>query len=144
MNVTLASLVEWVLTASIMGSVLVLIIFATKKLLRNKLSPKWTYLLWMLLILRLLLPWTPESTVSVFNLISVDRLPAFEAEQQEAKQASSSASPVLTMPTAPSNEPSLQAAPQPTEASRLPAANYTSSQQGAPGTMSVMDFLSFI
>ncbi|GIP14772.1 hypothetical protein J40TS1_04140 [Paenibacillus montaniterrae] len=145
MNFMLASLFEWVFTASIMGSVLVLIIFATKKVLQNRLSPKWTYLLWMLLVLRLLLPWTPESSVSVFNLISVDRLPAFEAEQQqEAKQASSSASPVLTMPAAPSNEPTLQVAPQPTEASRLTSADYTGSQQGGISSISLMDVLPYI
>ncbi|MBP1989998.1 beta-lactamase regulating signal transducer with metallopeptidase domain [Paenibacillus eucommiae] len=36
--------------------------------MKHKLKPKWHYMLWLLLILRLILPWTPESSFSVFNL----------------------------------------------------------------------------
>ncbi|MCR8644007.1 M48 family metalloprotease [Paenibacillus sp. N1-5-1-14] len=66
----MSELWEWVLLTSVMGTVLAGIILAARWVLRTKLTPNWHYMLWMLLIVRLLLPWTPESPLSVFNLLS--------------------------------------------------------------------------
>lgn len=65
----LVDLFAWILSTSLMASVLVLLIIIVKTVLKNKLKPRWAYLLWMLLALRLLLPWTPESSFSVFNML---------------------------------------------------------------------------
>ncbi|PEJ31559.1 M56 family metallopeptidase, partial [Bacillus wiedmannii] len=37
---------------------------------RNKLTPRWQYLLWMILIVRLLLPWSPDSSYSIYSILS--------------------------------------------------------------------------
>ncbi|MCI3923557.1 M56 family metallopeptidase [Paenibacillus sp. TRM 82003] len=55
-----------------MATALVFLIFAIKWGFKEKLKPRWTYLLWMLLLLRLVLPWTPESSFSMFNFLSLD------------------------------------------------------------------------
>ncbi|SFE10335.1 bla regulator protein blaR1 [Paenibacillus catalpae] len=64
----LTDLLTWIISTTLMASVLAVIILAAKWLLRDKLKPRWTYLLWLLLVLRLLLPWMPESSFSVFNI----------------------------------------------------------------------------
>ncbi|WP_435166878.1 M56 family metallopeptidase [Paenibacillus glycanilyticus] len=68
MTVRLSEFFAWILSASLMASVLVVLILAAKWLLRDKLKPRWGYLLWLLLILRLVLPWAPESSFSMFNI----------------------------------------------------------------------------
>ncbi|WP_127492466.1 M56 family metallopeptidase [Paenibacillus glycanilyticus] len=68
MTVRLSDFFAWILSASLMASVLVVLILAAKWLLRDKLKPRWGYLLWLLLILRLVLPWAPESSFSMFNI----------------------------------------------------------------------------
>ncbi|WP_236345901.1 M56 family metallopeptidase [Paenibacillus plantiphilus] len=65
----LTTIFTTVLTLSIMSIVVVAFIVLAKLLLRERLSPRWGYLLWMLLLVRLLIPWSPESEWSVFNLI---------------------------------------------------------------------------
>ncbi|WP_068774024.1 M56 family metallopeptidase [Paenibacillus sp. FJAT-26967] len=62
---------DWVIRASLMASVLVVLIVMIKWLLRNKLQPKWHYLLWLPVVIRLVLPWAPESSYSVYNLLPI-------------------------------------------------------------------------
>ncbi|NIK21691.1 M56 family metallopeptidase [Paenibacillus lupini] len=68
MTSVLTDALTWILSTSLMASVLVIFILVAKWLLKDKLKPRWAYLLWILLVLRLLLPWAPESSFSVFNI----------------------------------------------------------------------------
>ncbi|MED1048761.1 M56 family metallopeptidase [Bacillus mycoides] len=69
-NVYLPRFFDWVIETSIMASILVGLILCVKILLRNKLTPRWQYLLWMILIVRLLLPWSPDSSYSIYSILS--------------------------------------------------------------------------
>ncbi|PKJ52632.1 peptidase M56 [Bacillus sp. SN10] len=69
-NVYLSRFFDWVVETSIMASILVGLILCVKTLLRNKLTPRWQYMLWMILIVRLLLPWAPESSYSIYSILS--------------------------------------------------------------------------
>lgn len=69
----LTDLFSLILSTTAMASALVLLILIAKWLLKDKLKPRWAYLLWMLLMFRLLLPWTPESSFSMFNWIPLDK-----------------------------------------------------------------------
>ena len=60
---------DWLLWASIQGSVLIVLIVLLQIILRGKLSIRWHYMLWLLLLIRLAVPWLPESKISVFNLL---------------------------------------------------------------------------
>jgi beta-lactamase regulating signal transducer with metallopeptidase domain len=51
-----------------MGSILAGMIILIKKLLNNKLSANWHYYIWFLLVIRLTMPYAPESSLSIFNL----------------------------------------------------------------------------
>ncbi|MFB0555393.1 MAG: M56 family metallopeptidase [Phycisphaerae bacterium] len=54
---------------SIQSSVVIVLIVLLHKVLRGKLGIRWPYLLWLLLLIRLAIPWLPESKISIFNLI---------------------------------------------------------------------------
>lgn len=60
---------RWLLGTSGQACVLILIILALQLLFRHRLTPRWHYCLWLLLLVRLLMPWIPPSRFSVFNLI---------------------------------------------------------------------------
>ncbi len=50
------------LSLSVSGSVLVLVLLLLKPLLKNRLSHTWQYYIWLIVILRLLLPFSPETS----------------------------------------------------------------------------------
>ncbi|HEY3853127.1 MAG TPA: M56 family metallopeptidase [Verrucomicrobiae bacterium] len=60
---------RWVLQTSWQATVLAGLILLAQWLLRKRLSAGWRYGLWLLLVGRLLMPATPQSALSVFNLI---------------------------------------------------------------------------
>ena len=49
---------------------LILLVLAVQWAFGRRLSPRWRYGLWLLVVARLALPWTIPSSVSVFNLLS--------------------------------------------------------------------------
>lgn len=61
-------LVTGLLYASLMGSVLAGIIIIIRRVLRTRMDANWQYLLWFLLVIKLLIPNAPESPFSIFNL----------------------------------------------------------------------------
>lgn len=63
---------QWVLDTSALACVTVGLILLAKVIFKRWLTPRWHYLLWLLLLARLILPWTLESPYSVFNLFVWD------------------------------------------------------------------------
>jgi beta-lactamase regulating signal transducer with metallopeptidase domain len=59
------------LKASGQAAVLILLVLAVQWAFGRRLSPRWRYGLWLLVVARLALPWTMPSAVSVFNLVSL-------------------------------------------------------------------------
>lgn len=59
----------WLLTASWQASVLAVFVLVIQRLLGARLNPRWRYALWLLVILRLVLPAVPESYLSVDNVV---------------------------------------------------------------------------
>lgn len=76
----------WALKVSGRASVLILLILITQWLFRNRLTPAWRYGLWLLVLVRLLLPVAPQSSISVFNVtqsaVSVFSLRTTASENQ--------------------------------------------------------------
>jgi len=68
-NTQLLKLFDWLLWVSIQGSVLIILIVLVQVILRRRLGIRWHYFLWGLLLIRLAMPWLPESKISVFNLV---------------------------------------------------------------------------
>ncbi|MGG0123342.1 M56 family metallopeptidase [Bacillus paranthracis] len=69
-NVYLPHFFDWLIETSLMASILVGFILCIKILFRNKLAPQWQYMLWIVLMIRLLLPWSPDSSYSIYSLLS--------------------------------------------------------------------------
>ena len=58
-----------VLTSSLHAAVVGLVILLLKAALKNRLNAQWHYLIWIVLILKLIMPFGPASAVSLFNII---------------------------------------------------------------------------
>jgi beta-lactamase regulating signal transducer with metallopeptidase domain len=65
----LAKAADWVWQASLAGAVLVALVLVLQLVFGSKLSPRWRYMLWLLVVARLLMPYTPTSSFSIFNWI---------------------------------------------------------------------------
>ena len=57
----------WLLAASWQASVLALVVLAIQRILGPRLNPRWRYALWLLVVVRLVLPVEPESALSLFQ-----------------------------------------------------------------------------
>jgi beta-lactamase regulating signal transducer with metallopeptidase domain len=68
----------WLLTASWQASVLALLVLGLQFALRGRLNPRWRYALWLIVIVRLLLPIQIESPLSLFQFAPTPS-PAFTA-----------------------------------------------------------------
>ncbi|MCR8846395.1 M48 family metalloprotease [Paenibacillus sp. SC116] len=94
---------EWIIETTIMASLLVILIILIKAMLRNKLSPRWHYLIWLAVGLRLILPWAPESSFSIYNLLLFNNsieTPAANPSSMESSKDSSHAT-ITTNTTVP-------------------------------------------
>lgn len=69
----LESLVSWVMLTSFYGAIVGVILLFVKGILRHKISPQWHYALWSILLIKLLFPYGPESTLSIFNLFTQEK-----------------------------------------------------------------------
>lgn len=76
-NVYLPHFFDWLIETSIMASILVVLILCIKVLFRNKLTPRWQYMLWIILIIRLVLPWSPDSSYSIYSVLTYKNDDAF-------------------------------------------------------------------
>jgi beta-lactamase regulating signal transducer with metallopeptidase domain len=68
-NTQLMRFFDWLLWASLQGTVLIVMIVLIQKILRRRLPVHWHYFLWSLLLIRLVVPWLPESKMSIFNFV---------------------------------------------------------------------------
>jgi Tol biopolymer transport system component/beta-lactamase regulating signal transducer with metallopeptidase domain len=67
-NIILSPFFQWLLKTTVQASVLICLILLVKIVFRQKLPVRWHYYLWLLLLIRLALPWSPQSRISIFNL----------------------------------------------------------------------------
>ncbi|MTI60945.1 MAG: extracellular solute-binding protein [Firmicutes bacterium] len=56
------------LTMSFLGTITALVILFVKKIFKQKISAFWHYSIWLILLIRLIIPYAPESNLSIFNL----------------------------------------------------------------------------
>ncbi|PEX40066.1 transcriptional regulator [Bacillus cereus] len=81
MSVYLPHFFDWLIETSIMASILVGLILCIKILFRNKLTPRWQYMLWIILIIRLVLPWSPDSSYSIYSVLTYKNDDAFTSSR---------------------------------------------------------------
>ena len=68
-SMRLLPIFDWLLWMTIQAALLFCLIMLVQFILRSRLPIRWHYCLWLLLLIRLAIPWLPESRVSIFNLV---------------------------------------------------------------------------
>ncbi len=74
----MSDIFKLILSLSVSGSILALILLAARPLIRKNFSKSWQYYIWLVVILRLLIPYSPETSL-VGNLF--DRVETIDVEQ---------------------------------------------------------------
>lgn len=64
----LTEVFNWVVETSIMASILAILIIIINYIFKNTLGAKWHYAIWGLLIIRLIIPISIESSLSIYNV----------------------------------------------------------------------------
>lgn len=72
---TASPFLQWLVKASWQGACLVILILTVQWLCREKHSARWRFNLWWLLVARLLLPVSYESTLSLYNWVRPEAVP---------------------------------------------------------------------
>ncbi len=65
-----SSAFKLVLYSTMLGSIVALFILMFKMLIGNKLGVRWNYWVWVLLLIRLLIPYAPQTSLSMFNILN--------------------------------------------------------------------------
>ena len=63
-------LVGWLWKATWQASITIGVVLILQWALRKRLAPRWRHALWLVVVIRLMLPWSPGSEVSLFNLFA--------------------------------------------------------------------------
>lgn len=66
-------LLKIILSLSLSGTILILLLFLLRLLYQNRLSKRWQYYIWLLVIVRLLLPLTPQTSVVGNLFVQMER-----------------------------------------------------------------------
>jgi len=103
------------LKASWQGAVLILLVLAVQWAFGRRLNPRWRHGLWLLVLIRLALPWTIPSPVSLFNLLNFAELSPSLASVPATPAGSGLAEAHSTAPVR-AEPPDETSAPQPTAA----------------------------
>src|SRR4051794_16193011 len=76
---------DWLWRASWQASVLVILVALVQCVFRNRLSPRWSCAFWLLVVLRLVWPFSVRSPASVFNFVSPGSMPRIAEEAPRGK-----------------------------------------------------------
>jgi beta-lactamase regulating signal transducer with metallopeptidase domain/uncharacterized GH25 family protein/cytochrome oxidase Cu insertion factor (SCO1/SenC/PrrC family) len=96
-----SALLNWLLRTSWQASILVVLVLAAQWLFRRRLSARWQYSLWFLVVIRLAMPSLPSSSWSVFNVIHYSAAavaPPPVARELERPPVSASTLPAVIAP----------------------------------------------
>lgn len=66
------SILSWILSTSAKASIFIFLLIGVKFLLRHKMGARFQYTLWVILMIGLILPWTPKSPLSLYNFLDSD------------------------------------------------------------------------
>jgi len=114
LNIQLQPFFEWLLRTTVQASLLICLILLLQVVLRGKLGPRWCHALWLLLLIRMAMPWSPQSRASIFNLIPPS-IPQRQTEYAQEELADESLdSPVADKGTSDTTSVSTTLIPQET------------------------------
>ena len=73
-------LLSWLVQATIKGSIVILLVAMLQRLMAGRVDARWRHALWLIVLVRLMVPMAPSSSWSLFNLLPADEpgLPRIE------------------------------------------------------------------
>ncbi len=60
---------QWLWQTTLIASLVICLILAAQKSLGYRLGPRWSHALWLVLLIRMVVPWAPQSRISLLNLL---------------------------------------------------------------------------
>jgi beta-lactamase regulating signal transducer with metallopeptidase domain/Tol biopolymer transport system component len=60
---------QWLWQTTLIASLVICLILAVQRSLGHKLGPRWSHALWLVLLVRMVVPWAPQSRISLLNLL---------------------------------------------------------------------------
>lgn len=79
-------LFNWVVQLSVSASILTVLVIMIQKLIKNRFGAKFQYIIWFAVIVRLVLPQLPTSSISIFNYMpSVKQMPPIIVVEKSTK-----------------------------------------------------------
>ncbi len=75
MDATASSFLGWLLRSSWQAAVLTVLVLLAQFCLRKRLDGRWRHLLWLLVLARLAMPFSPPSSASLFNYLRFEPAP---------------------------------------------------------------------
>ncbi len=82
-----STLFAWLLKTTVQGSLLICLILLVTLFVRDRLRPKWLCWLWLVLLVRLSIPWAPQSRLSMYGLMQPSRWAGWVAAGREKATA---------------------------------------------------------
>ncbi len=70
---------DWLLRTTCQASLVICLVLLVQMVLRHQLGVRARYLLWLVVLVRMALPWAPQSRLSVYNLLPHAPLQGYEA-----------------------------------------------------------------
>jgi beta-lactamase regulating signal transducer with metallopeptidase domain len=94
---------SWLWETTLAAAVLTLLVLLIQSIGRRWIPPRWTYTLWLLVMVRLVLPMAPESPLSLFNLCKRVSAPAPELRATARSSPVTPVADLLPKPAPPSS-----------------------------------------
>jgi len=146
LSVQVQPFVAWLLRSTLQASMLIGLILLVQIALRSKLGPRWSHALWLVLLVRMVLPWAPQSRASIFNLIPRS-FPQIQTEYAAAQPANESfkslvADKKTSEVTSISTSDTSQGSSQPTVA--VPQPSPAEARQSKPAFLRVANVLPLV
>ncbi len=60
---------QWLWQTTLIASLVICLILVVQRSLGHKLGPRWSHALWLVLLIRMVVPWAPQSRISLLNLL---------------------------------------------------------------------------
>ena len=68
-NTQIQPFFQWLLRSTVQASFLICLILLIQAILAKKFGARWSYWLWLILFIRMVIPWSPHSNISIFNIL---------------------------------------------------------------------------
>lgn len=115
------------------AALLAVLVWLAQGLTRKWLSPPWRYRLWLLVVVRLLLPFSPASPLSIFNVFRREvPLALGSPVRLGTVSASPAVVPASTPVVTPATGPGLSASAMPTRSAANTATHHRVHRRGEP------------